>query len=286
MNPDQDVSFWDFSFADRFEDDRANIEFIRQYTQQNKISVIAHSEATAAFWVGMSNYPTWYEERVNILIALGPVSRLDNIKTLLLKSLGANSLAINLVKAFGIHEFFYPNFWTEIWFKTTCGIFPQICRFSTYLISDGDTSVDNLESMRTYYGHYPAGISVKSLEHTLQIYMQGRFQYFDYGEEINYRTYGTKVPPLINLSAIKGVPIALLVGNTDLLGDPEDNQWLRQQLGSNVVAYNTYDYGHITFFIGKDVSYLGDVNSLLRKHAAPVPSTIQRAKVDLKKVSN
>jgi len=286
LNPDQDVTFWDFSFADRFEDDRANIEFIRTHTGQNKISVIAHSEATAAFWVGMSQYPTWYEERVNILISLGPVSKLDNIKTLLLKSLGANSLAISLVKSFGIHEFFYPNFWTNVWFSTICGAFPQICRFSTYLISDGDTSVDNLESLRNYYGHYPAGISVKSLEHTLQIYMQGRFQYFDYGEEVNKRIYGTTVPPLVNLKAISGVPIALLIGNTDLLGDPEDNQWLRQQLGSNVVSYKTYDYGHITFFIGKDMSYLDDVRSLLREYAAPVPSTIQTVKVDLKKVSN
>lgn len=285
MNPDKDVSFWEYSFVERLEDDRANIDFIRSKTGQNKIAAIAHSEATASFWAGMSQYPTWYEERISVLLALGPVSKLDNIKTLLLRSLGANGLAIGLVKAFGIHEFFYPNFWTKIWFSTTCGAFPQLCRFSTYLISDGDTSVDDLEALRTYYGHYPAGISVKSLEHTLQIYMNKRFAYFDYGSQKNLEKYGTTTPPLINLDTISGVPIALFVGNTDLLGDPKDNEWLKEQLGSNVVAYNTYDYGHITFFIGKDMKYLGDVNELLQKYTGAGSSTLSKTKTILNKES-
>jgi pimeloyl-ACP methyl ester carboxylesterase len=262
LDPDTDVSFWDYSFVERLEDDRANIDFIRAQTGKEKISVIAHSEATASFWAGMSQYPTWYSEKVNVLIALGPISKLDNIKTTLLKSL-ANGYSIGLIKLFGIHEFFSVNFWTKLWFKNICGLVPQICRYSTSTISDGDTSVDDLSALRTYYGHYPNGISVKSLEHTLQIFMSKRFAYFDYGEETNLEKYGTRTPPLINLENVQGTPIALFVGNTDLLSDPKDNEWLRDQLGRNVVAYNTYDYGHITFFIGKDVKYLNDVLDLL-----------------------
>jgi pimeloyl-ACP methyl ester carboxylesterase len=264
MNPDVDVKFWDFSFVERQEDDKANINYIRSKTSQNKISVIAHSEATTTFWAAMSENPAWYEERVKVLIALGPVSRLDNLKTVLLRTLGINGAAIGLIKAVGIHEFFYPDFSTKLWFKHICGLIPQICRFSTYLISDGDTSVDDLEALRTYYGHYPNGISIKALEHTLQLYMNKRFAYFDYGTEKNIDEYGTEEPPLFNLSNIKGVPTALLVGKTDLLGVPEDNEWLREQLGSNIVSYKTYDYGHITYFIGKDMKYLGDVVTLLR----------------------
>jgi lysosomal acid lipase/cholesteryl ester hydrolase len=259
LNPDSDVKFWDFSFVERQKDDQANINFIRDHVGQQKISVVAHSEATATFWVAMSEDPTWYEERVNILAALGPVSKLDNIKTLLLRTLGINGLAIGLIKAAGIHEFFYPDFLTKLWFKTTCGLIPQICRFSTYLISDGDTSVDDLSALRVYYGHYPAGVSIKALDHTLQIYMNKRFSYFDYGKSANVEIYGTEIAPLIDLSTIRGVPVAMFVGKTDLLGDPEDNEWLRDQLGESVVEYFTYDYGHITFFIGKDVSYINDL---------------------------
>mmetsp|Transcript_18890 Transcript_18890/g.16737 ORF Transcript_18890/g.16737 Transcript_18890/m.16737 type:complete len:387 (+) Transcript_18890:34-1194(+) len=266
LNPDKDSEFWNFSFAERHEDDKANIEFIRRHTGQNKISVIAHSEATATFWTAMSENPKWYEERVNLLAALGPVSKLDNIKTVLLKTLGANGLAIGLIKLLGIQEFFSPNFSNQLWFKHTCGIFPQFCEFSTSIISDGDTSVDDLAAMRVYYGHYPAGISVKSLDHTLQIYRSKRFQYYDYGKAENAKKYGTETPPLIDLSNISGVPISMFVGTTDLLGDPEDNLWLKQQLGNNVVQHRVYDYGHITFFIGKEVGYLQDLVNDLRRY--------------------
>jgi pimeloyl-ACP methyl ester carboxylesterase len=267
LNPDKDAEFWDYSFVERKADDRANIELIREITGQDKISVIAHSEATASFWTALSEDSQWYNDRVNLLIALGPVSKLDNIETLLLKSLGANGAAIGLVKLVGIHEFFYPNFWTNIWFSTTCGAFPQICRFSTYLISDGDTSLDDLDSLRNYYGHYPAGISVKSLEHTLQVYRNKRFAYFDYGSAKNMEKYGTKTPPEIDLSKIENAPpIAMMVGTSDLLGDLKDNEWLKNQLGANVKYFNTYEAGHITFFIGKDVSYMNDVVDVLDQY--------------------
>jgi lysosomal acid lipase/cholesteryl ester hydrolase len=266
LNPDKDVVFWDFSFVERQADDQANIELIRQTVGQEKISVIVHSEASQTFWVAMSENPTWYEERVNLLIALGPVSRLDNIRTLLLRTLGVNGLVIGAIKALGIHEFFYQDFMTKLWFKTTCGLIPQFCRFSTYLISDGDTSIDDLEALRVYYGHYPAGISIKSLDHTLQIYRSGRFSYFDYGKTANAELYGNETAPLINLSAIKGVPISLFVGTTDLLSDVRDTAWLKEQLGDNVVDYTVTEYGHITYFIGKEVAYINDVVFQLNKY--------------------
>lgn len=259
------MDFWDFSFVERQADDRANIDHILKVTGKSKLSVIAHSEATATYWTALSENSAWYQEKVNLLIALGPVSKLDFIKTSLLKNLGSNSLSISLIKLFGIHEFFYQNFWTKLWFRDICGVVPQICQYSTSIISDGDVSVDDLNSMRTYYGHYPSGVSVKSLEHLLQIYRSKRFQYFDYGKK-NVEIYGQEEVPEIDLSKISGVPIALFVGTTDLLGDPEDNYWLKEQLGQNLVAFNTYNYGHITFFIGKEVAYLTDVVELLQKY--------------------
>ena len=266
LNPDKDVDFWEYSFVERAADDKANINFIIEKTGKSKISMIAHSEATASLWTGMEKDSSFYKSKLNLIIALGPISRLDNIRTLLLKSLAINKLPLNAIKAFGIHEFFKGDFWNSLWFHTTCGYIPQICRFSTYLISDGDTSVDDLGAMRNYYGHYPNGISIKSLDHTLQIYMSKRFQYYDYGKDKNMEEYGTEIPPLVNLTAIDGPPTVLMVGNTDLLSVPEDAEWLKEQLGSNVVGYETYDYGHITFFIGKDVKYLDDVVSYLRQY--------------------
>lgn len=153
------------------------------------------------------------------------------------------------------------------------------------MISDADTSVDDLSALRTYYGHYPNGISVKALEHTLQLYQSARFQYFDYGEEANEAEYGTKTPPLINLDAVSGVPIALFVGTGDLLSDVKDNEWLKEQLGSNVAGYYTYDYGHITFFIGKDMAYFNDLDALLQQYSTIKPSTTAQTQAHLNKES-
>lgn len=98
-------------------------------------------------------------------------------------------------------------------------------------MSEGNTSVNDLESMRVYFGHYPAGISVKTLEHTLQTYQAKKFQYFDYGVEENKKRYQSENPPEINLKAINGMKIGLFVGSYDLFGDLEDNEWLRDNLG-------------------------------------------------------
>lgn len=266
LNPDKDSEFWAYSFVERHEDDKANIDFIREQTGQNKISVIAHSEATATFWTAMSEDPEYYQERVNYLAALGPISRLDHMKGFLLRSLASNPFAIGLVKLLGYQEFMDDNFQNRLWFKHICGAIPQFCQYSTKIISDGDLSVDDLDAMRVYYGHYPSGISVKALEHTLQIYKQGKFQYFDYGKKKNTEIYGSETPPLINLGNISGVPISMFVGTTDLLSDIEDNLWLKEQLGSNVVEYRTYEYGHVTFFIGKDIDYLEDLVQDLQKY--------------------
>lgn len=118
LNPDVDTAFWEFSWVDRVEDDKANIEYVRAQTNQTKIGFIAHSEATATMWTGLSQESDWFKQRISVLIALGPLSRIDRMQSQLLRSLGDNSLSIKLVKLFGIHEFFYPNFWTKIWFST------------------------------------------------------------------------------------------------------------------------------------------------------------------------
>ena len=124
LNPDVDVPFWEFSWVDRVEDDKANIEYVRAISKQGKIGFIAHSEATATMWTGLSQNNDWFKQRITVLIALGPLSRIDRMQSQILRSLGDNSLSIGLVKLFGIHEFFYPNFWTKIWFSTVCGYIP------------------------------------------------------------------------------------------------------------------------------------------------------------------
>lgn len=60
-------------------------------------------------------------------------------------------------------------------------------------------------------------ISVKIVGHYAQQINNGRFSYYDYGNEENMKLYGSEHAPDYNLSAIS-VPVGLFFGQNDLLG--------------------------------------------------------------------
>jgi hypothetical protein len=71
---------------------------------------------------------------------------------------------------------------------------------------------------------------------------------------------------LIPINTISSVPIAMFVGNVDKLADPQDALWAYKEIGTPVVFYKEYDAGHLTFMIGKDMSYFNDVMALLAQY--------------------
>ena len=80
--------------------------------------------------------------------------------------------------------------------------------------------------------------------------------------------YQQEKPPLIDLSKIAHVPIAMFVGKFDMLATTTDNRLLLPQLKS-VVHYGEYDLGHSSFMIAKDMSYFTeDVMRVINEHNA------------------
>ena len=211
----------------------------------------------------------WFKERISLIIGLAPVARLDNIETTLLKILGSSNAAINLVKMFGKKEWFSENLWTKSFFQKLCSKFPKISETNMKFITDGDPDVNDREVFKLYMRHFPGGLSVKLLEHELQIYRAQRFQLFDYGKDKNKEIYGEEIPPIIPVEKITGISIAMMVGNSDLLGDVKDNEWLRDQIQQNIVSYKVYDYGCSSFYNAKDMCYLDEMKSLLSQFSEP-----------------
>jgi len=87
----------------------------------------------------------------------------------------------------------------------------------------------------------------------------------DWGSTKNNQIYGSKTPPIINLSNIKKVPIGLFVGTSDQLATVEDNRKAKTQL-STLAFYQEYSMGHMSFMVAKDMSYFNDVMALVRKY--------------------
>ena len=75
---------------------------------------------------------------------------------------------------------------------------------------------------------------------------------------MNFEVYGSRDPPAYNLTKISEskVPIALFAGDQDLLADPLDIEWLRDQIKSNVVYHSVIpSIGHMGFVINKNMTY-------------------------------
>lgn len=90
-------------------------------------------------------------------------------------------------------------------------------------MADEDMQLNDPDRIPVYYGHYPSGASFKSIDHFAQIIETGEFKLYDHGPSENIRYYNSSRPPMINLTNIKNVPIAMFVGTKDLISTPFDN---------------------------------------------------------------
>lgn len=273
LNPDKDYDFWQFSFYEMIEDYKANINFILSQTGYSKIPVIGHSQGTSSMLAGLSTQNDWFSQRVTLFISLGTVARLDNMTSKLLSFLCYSPLALKAIKKLGVNEMFPSNFLTKEVTKILCGLVPQICQFGAKIVADADPKVDDKDAARVYFGHFPSGSSTKCLEHFSQIWNAKSYQFFDYGSSENQKKYGQSTPPAFPLQNIN-VPIAKFTGNTDELGNLIDNKWLSEQISHTLVFDKVYDFGHLTFFIGKDMSYLEDVKAQLENYPPQMPANL------------
>lgn len=73
----------------------------------------------------------------------------------------------------------------------------------------------------------------------------------------------------------------MFVGRYDVLADPVDARWTRDQIGEAVVHYQEIDGGHETFLLGKDMTFFTkDVMDLLEWYH-PVPMSWKQYQQDL-----
>ena len=68
------------------------------------------------------------------------------------------------------------------------------------------------------------------------------------------KRYGQRTPPDYDMSQID-FPIAILSGDGDKLADPQDVKWTSQQLAHTLIYNHEYHMGHMSFAIGKDMSW-------------------------------
>lgn len=247
-----DKAFWQFSFSDLGRHDLpANIDYILNHTGQKNLTYVGHSQGTSQFFSAMvdPNATAAIDKKVNLFIALAPVTYLKHVKNLLYRTLGDldGGAALEILYPYGFLEFDQvPAIDTELCLVTL----GAVCKVTPQSLA-GTGKDDDKDALVNLTAHFPAGSNVQSVNHYEQLYRSGNFQDYDFGKELNLRKYGTVKPPLFNLSKA-AVPIALFMGSEDELSTTTDNKRMVQELPVDQVVYQQEfkGFAHMTYSVG------------------------------------
>ena len=156
----------------------------------------------------------------------------------------------------GIHELLGANWFTSGISTLFCTHLAVACEAIARLFINNNPELDDNDRFAVYMGHEPNGASVKAILHYAQNMREDRFQIFsdDYTDIIG-RKRQTDLIPLENITT---VPVAMFTGLHDILADLTDSRWTRDQIGDNVVHYEEIEAGHLTFMVGKDMTYFSE----------------------------
>jgi len=196
------------------------IEYVLQYTGEQKLSYVGHSEGTIQAFLGLIENPT-LADKMNLYIALAPIGYVGHVGSLLLQAMALLD-AQDIFEILGVQEFFLPQA-ISAFLPGICNTVPFVCDFTLYALVGPTTYMNN--SRLNYYTTYePNPTSVKNMVHWSQAVKTDTFQMYDYGKKGNEIEYGSATAPQYNLKLFPStnLPTALFAGGVDALANPTD----------------------------------------------------------------
>ena len=250
LDPEKDEEkFWNFTFEEMgTKDVPAVLEFISKHTNcNNKITYIGHSQGTAQIFAAISLNPNYFKQKLNGIIALGPITKMVHYSSFLLRQFTKNKFE-KVFDYMKIREVFNSKYPVNKVNKILCDFIPYICNEALELISDETNKNNDNNKFLVWAAHFPSGTSSKNIAHYSQMLRDKKF------EDFNRKEY--------NLDQIHNFNIALFIGKDDKLSTVADNRQFRNILLKNnsLYFYKEYDnFGHATFFLNKNNEYIDDV---------------------------
>jgi len=229
-------------------------------------------------FTGLSENQDYFKDKVPIFVALGPVSKISHTQSTVLRwAADFYDLLADGADLFGIHELLGQNWFTSSATSLFCTHTAVFCELLAELFVNKHPELDDNTRFSVYMGHEPNGTSVKSILHYAQNMREDRFQVFadDYTDW--FKRDKKRKTDLIPLENITEVPVAIFTGIEDILADLTDARWTRDRIGDNVVHYEEIHAGHLTFMVGKDMTYFTEgVMDLLQQYH-PLPTVMSVA---------
>lgn len=110
----------------------------------------------------------FYRDKVNLFIALAPVTRVFNMKSPMIKSMVPFYDIVDWWNVMvGWYQFFGEPEWNDA-YKAFCRFTPRLCYWSERLTYTNNASLDNFERFQVLMAHQPAGVGLKNLFHFAQ----------------------------------------------------------------------------------------------------------------------
>jgi len=259
--------FWNFSFHEMGLYDLP--AFLNHITKINKFAekvvYMGHSQGTAQLFAALTQKLEYFRQKIKLYIALGPVGRVYNMNSRILRIMEALKVD-RICERLNFSEMLCSDEKLSKFSSWIMPKIPQLGNIITNLICDINSHQNNNQKMMSvYWAHQPGGSSLKAVNHFVQLLRSKKFRMYDYGEEMNMAIYHQSEPKEYDLKVIYDIPIALLAGRQDKLSTEKDVEWLKEQLGDNVVFSKYYDnMGHTSFTMAENMEWFNkDVIELM-----------------------
>ncbi|CAH1154350.1 unnamed protein product [Phaedon cochleariae] len=254
-----DPEYWNYSFHEHgIYDLPAMTTYISKITgRKGDITYIGHSMGTTMSYIYSILRKKHAEEHLNGIISFAPVAYTRNVKGLYRFLSPFADTLVHLLNGIGIYAIGDLPIYSKI-ISTLCGTYPSVifCELSVALTSGLSVEEERPDLLPVFGSYFPAGTSLKLIQHFSQCINAGYLQFYDYGDQ-NIVKYNATKPPIYDLNAIS-VPVHLFVGQKDFIGNVEDSETLFRQLKSNRVptSMSFYNYAHNDFFLGRNFENL------------------------------
>ena len=251
--------FWDFSFDEFAKHDVPTFyKTALEISGAEKLTLIGHSQGTSQSFAALSESEE-LQSKTERFIALAPVVIMNRFtQTPHLLYWVDKFKVVEIFKGLGIEYVTLVDIGKYSLVNSIINLFCNktsfVCSYLFHLTTDKDPEYLDLANMPRYLSYDPSGTSRKCFEHYTQLMFtdSARFQKFDYGKKLNMEKYGSKTPPLYDISKIKS-KVSLFYGENDLLCTMQNIGFIND-LKKDCVTYYMDRWGHLGYTWAKDKS--------------------------------